>query len=269
MGPLGVGVYRWRARGVTLATGGARVGGWHTGPATTFQTPMPRLRIAALALLSLATGLAAAEPVRRVEIYVQPYYASPARPDGHPEVHVGDAFDTLLASNARADILKVRDLVEAKPDFVSPMTLMVLAIRLYDVGLRDDAVFWFYVAKGRYISLLGVVDEDALGGAPDAIRAFASLAGPVINSYAFCDVDRQLAANDKAWQWVAAHPYMTAFSPQLPAKAGDRAANLKKGVDGLQGMADKARAQLSDPAFRKDFEARREAKGVPADYCWK
>ena len=30
------------------------------------------------------------------------------------------------------------------------MTMMVLAIRLYDVGLRDDAVFWFYAAKDRY-----------------------------------------------------------------------------------------------------------------------
>jgi hypothetical protein len=29
------------------------------------------------------------------------------------------------------------------------MTMMVLAIRLYDAGLRDDAVFWFYVAKDR------------------------------------------------------------------------------------------------------------------------
>ena len=200
---------------------------------------MPRLsvRLAALALAALAAGLAAAEPVRRVEIYVQPYYASATQPDGHPQVHVGDAFDALLASNDPADIRKARDLVQAKPDFVSPMTLMVLAIRLYDVGLRDDAVFWFYVAKDRYVSLLGVVDEDALGGAPDAVRAFASLAGPVINSYAFCDVDRQLATNDKAWQWVAAHPYLTAFSPQLSARPGDRAANL--------------------------------AKGVPADFCWK
>jgi hypothetical protein len=207
--------------------------------------------------------------VRRVEIYVQPYYVSAAKADGHPEVHVGDAFDALLASNDAADIRKARDLVEAKPDFVSPMTLMVLAIRLYDVGLRDDAVFWFYVAKDRYVSLLGVVDEDALGGAPDAVRSFASLAGPVINSYAFCDVDRQLATNDKAWQWVAAHPYLTAFSPAIPGKPGDRAANLKKATDGLKASADKARAQLSDPAFLKDFQAKREARGVPADFCWK
>ena len=41
------------------------------------------------------------------------------------------------------------------------MTMMVLAIRLYDVGLRDDAVFWFYVARARYITLEDVLDVSA------------------------------------------------------------------------------------------------------------
>ena len=58
------------------------------------------------------------------------------------------------------------------------MTLMVLAIRLYDVGPRDDAVFWFYAAKDRYISLLGAIDENALGSAPDAVRSFADARRP-------------------------------------------------------------------------------------------
>jgi hypothetical protein len=34
------------------------------------------------------------------------------------------------------------------------MTLMVPAILHYDVGLRDKAVFWFYLAKDRYRSSL-------------------------------------------------------------------------------------------------------------------
>ena len=38
-------------------------------------------------------------------------------------------------------------MIVAKPQVVTPMTMMVLAIRLYDVGLRDDAVFWFYASR--------------------------------------------------------------------------------------------------------------------------
>lgn len=37
----------------------------------------------------------------------------------------------------------MRDLILVKPKTVTPMGKMVLAIRLYDVGLRDDAVFCF------------------------------------------------------------------------------------------------------------------------------
>ena len=53
------------------------------------------------------------------------------------------------------------------------MTMMVLAIRLYDVGLRDDAVFWFYVAKDRTIVLSDVlnVKTPQLAQADDERRA--------------------------------------------------------------------------------------------------
>ena len=70
------------------------------------------------------------------------------------------------------------------------MAMMVLAIRLYDVGLRDDAVFWFYAAKERYIVMSEVLDvkTQTLAQADDAMRSFASLAGPIINGYAFCDL---------------------------------------------------------------------------------
>ena len=58
-------------------------------------------------------------------------------------------YNDLLSSSRREDILATRDLIVAAPKLVTPMTLMVLAIRLYDVGLRDDAVFWFYAAKDQ------------------------------------------------------------------------------------------------------------------------
>ena len=152
--------------------------------------------IAAMVLM-LATPGGAAEPVTRIDVYVTPYFAAAEAPDGTPTVAVGETFNALLASNRREDILAARDLVDRQPDKVTPMTMMVLAIRLYDVGLRDDAVFWFYAAKGRYITLASVIDIDAAGLAEvnAAMGAFVQLAGPVINGYAFCDVDRQQAAH--------------------------------------------------------------------------
>ena len=80
-------------------------------------------------------------PVKHIGVYVLPYYQSADAPSGHPRVAVAQAFDAQLASNKQDDIVAVRDAIQTQPQRITPMTLMVLAIRLYDVGLRDDAVF--------------------------------------------------------------------------------------------------------------------------------
>ena len=114
--------------------------------------------LAVAVLLTLPCAATAAEPVRYVPMYVEPFYRSAATPDGRPQVAVGKQYNDLLSLTKREDILAARDLIVAKPNLVTPMTLMVLAIRFYDVGLRDEAVFWFYAAKDRYIVMSEVLD---------------------------------------------------------------------------------------------------------------
>jgi len=144
-------------------------------------------------LLAIPCGAFAAEPVRQVGITVQPFYESARTPGAQPQVRVGKQYDALLSSSRREDIFAARDLIVASPKLVTPMTLMVLAIRLYDVGLRDEAVFWFYAAKDRFIVMSDVLDVKTpqLAQADQAVRNFATLAGPVINGYAFCDLAKQ------------------------------------------------------------------------------
>ena len=172
------------------------------------------LRLAWAAAVLVWPGAAiAAEPVRHIGIYVQPFYEAAPTPGGKPQVAVGKQYNDLLSSNRREDILAARDLVQAKPALVTPMTMMVLAIRLYDVGLRDDAVFWFYVARERYIVMSEVLDvkTQTLAQADDEMRSFATLAGPIINGYAFCDLAKQTEHHAKAVQWVENNPYEVMF----------------------------------------------------------
>ena len=122
-----------------------------------------RRTIAAFALALLPLSAIAAEPVKSIDLYVQPYYNSAKGPGGKPQVAVGKTFDRLLSSSRREDIVAAEDLVRLKPQLITPMTMMVLAIRLYDVGLRDDSVFWFYAAKDRYLALANVIDVEAAG----------------------------------------------------------------------------------------------------------
>ncbi|MGA9084071.1 MAG: hypothetical protein WB390_16595, partial [Pseudolabrys sp.] len=87
--------------------------------------------------------------------------------------------------------------------------------------------FWFYVAKERYIVMSEVLDvkTQTLAQADDAIRSFATLAGPIINGYAFCDLAKQIEYHAKAVQWVENNPYEVMFMVRAPALPGDRADN--------------------------------------------
>ena len=221
-------------------------------------------------LLALPLGAQASEPVRSVDIYVQPFYEAAKTPGAAPKVAVGRSFNDLLASSRREDILKVRDMIAGDPKLTTPMTMMVLAIRLYDVELRDDAVFWFYAAKDRFIALSEVLDVPAAGltQAEDAVKAFATLAGPVINGYAFCDLAKQKALRAKSLEWLENNPYEAIFMSRLAAKPGDRGANLKLAVQSIRAAAEKERAYFDDPKHVAEFLATRKKNDMDAKFCW-
>ena len=73
----------------------------------------------------------------------------------------------------------------------------VAAIRLYDLGFRNESIYWFYSAQYRGRLFASLVDREKMGsiGAPgfelvQAANAFQQLVGPYINGYAFGDIDR-------------------------------------------------------------------------------
>lgn len=226
--------------------------------------------IAAVLVLQ-SVGAFAAEPVRHIAIYVQPYYQAADRADQPPQVAIGAGLSGLLASTRRQDIVAARDRIVAEPKLVTPMTMMVLAIRLYDVGLRDDAVFWFYVAKDRFITLSQVLDVErsGLSQVEDAVRSFATLAGPVINGYAFCDLARQKELRAKALAWVEQNPYQAIFMDRFTAKPGDRTENLARAIRAAHESMEKEQAYLADPKHVADFQATRSRNEAHVKFCWK
>lgn len=225
-----------------------------------------------IAALHVLPGRAfAAEPVRHIGIYVEPFYRSAQTPGGTPQVAVGIKYNALLASNKREDILAARDAVLADPALVTPMTMMALAIRFYDVGLRDEAVFWFYVAKDRYIVMSEVLDTKTqlLAQADDAMKSFATLAGPFINGYAFCDIGRQKEQHAKAVDWVEQNPYRVMFMERAPALPGDRAANHKRAIANAKERAAKESAYFADAKNVESFKAARKQNEADDKFCWK
>ena len=229
----------------------------------------------AVAAAVIATGFGpparAAEPVKRIGIYVQPYYEAARDPSGSPRVAVHKSLDVLLSSNERNDIVSARDAVAANTRTITPMTMMVLAIRLYDVGLRDQSVFWFYAAKDRYGAMTEVIDGAAAGlsEVDAAMKSFAVLAGPIINGYAFCDLANQKKLRAEALAWVENNPYETMFLERIAGKPGDRHANLKRAIEDAKAAAAKERAYFDDPKSLAAFYEARTNNAMEAKYCWK
>ena len=223
-----------------------------------------------LAALCLSIGSAAANDgkVRSVDIYVTPYYSANA---GKAEfVKVYDKIDDLLKSGKVKDFKKTEKIVQDAPQMVSPITLFVLSARAYDLGLRDDAVFWFYVAKNRAILLRGVIDMEGekFTDVVAAIGAFMKLVGDVVNPYAFCDIKKQQEIADKALEWTKKNAYEAMFSPEFSSPHEDRKAALAKGIEKLESRNKKEKDYFLDKDNLAKFKAMRKQNGTDEKFCF-
>ena len=233
-----------------------------------------RNRLILIALLGAARGALcapAAEPVRQLGVYIPPYYAAGATFAEAPKVAVDPAWDAMLASTDPAAIRKARDAIAAHPDLVTPETLMVLAIRLYDTGQRDDAVFWYYAGRDRFLTMEAVLDMRSLRLARQAatVDSFVDALGRAIDGYAFCDLDRHQEREDRAIAWVAAHPYKVLGYSDLPAQSEDRNATLANAVNKLREASAHNAELLSHPEMRAQLAEARAKSQADARFCWK
>src|SRR5579863_4526693 len=125
----------------------------------------------------------------RIDGYVTPYYDSVG-----PVIKVGTYSPGLASKNPQEFVATI---LHMKKELVrlNFAEAYVAAIRLYDLGYRKEATYWFYTAqyKGRQFALLA--DQQKLGRIGDpgfelyhAQEAFFEVVGPSINGYAFGDL---------------------------------------------------------------------------------
>lgn len=136
------------------------------------QTPMP---------------MKASEPMT---IAVTPFYDSTG-----PQVNVGDFSQQLGDSDLKALNTLAREMAKQK-ETLTPEQMYVLSIRFYDLGDKDEAVYWYYEAqfRARLFQLAIEPVQMVRVGEPTfelstAYDSFQKLAGEFINGYAGCDMD--------------------------------------------------------------------------------
>jgi len=205
---------------------------------------------------------ALADDPGRIDAYVTPYYNSSG-----PIVKAGTYSAGLAAGGERF----VNTIFDMKRHWrrLTFVQLYVAAIRLYDLGYRDESVYWFYQAQyqGRLFALL--LDTKAMGniGSPGfelyhAQDAFFTLAGPDVNAYAFGNIDALVRTIVQTQSLNQTAPDMQAIYPGIrfipKAQWAKRNDDLSAGLGKLAGTL----------AGQKDQIARdREENGTAARFA--
>ena len=212
-----------------------------------------------IVLVSARSALAA-DP-GRIDAYVTPYY----NPSG-PVVNVGN-YSGGLASKNPAEFVATITRMKKQWRRLDFMELYVGAIRLYDLGYRKEATYWFYTAqyKGRQFALLA--DRERLGSMGDpgfelyqAQNAFFELVGPGINGYAFGDIDsvvsimRRVQSENRTVADLASIYPRVAFTDK---KEWQRAnAGLNAGLGRLASQTSDQKAEIAQQRLQNGTQAR-------------
>jgi hypothetical protein len=195
-------------------------------------------------------------------IYVTPYYDSEGL-----KINVGK-FSWALAATDGAAIRKTAAEMKAEWETLTAEAMFVLAIRLYDLGLKDEAVYWFYSAQYRAMLFTRLLDPAVVGslGSPpfelkQAYGSFHQLAGEYINGYAFGDPEK-LARTVAAVQTEGKKlpPLKTIYPGVIfldEARWGGINSDLNSGMDSMLDMLKNSATEI---------KAQRKASGIEGRY---
>ena len=226
---------------------------------------MNKLAFALVAINFVSFALKAAQPEvnpSHIDVYVTPYYDSKG-----PAIKVG-RFSSGLASAREDDFLTT--IAEMKKDWdrLTFPEVYVGAIRLYDLGYRKEAVYWFYSAqyRGRQFGVL--LDQTKMGsiGSPGfellhAQNAFYQLVGTYINGYAFGDTDGLVKIVEKVQKegrripdLQAAYPGVTFRSKsEWTAANADLADGMNQLISKLKEKKDEIKRQRIERGIEEKF----------------
>lgn len=220
-------------------------------------------------MASISLAFAAAVPVaiasqsEPIGVYVTPFYNSEG-----PQVSVG-TFSQDLAAADEESIRHVTDAMEQKAASLPVVAMYVAAIRLYDLGHRDEAVHWFYAAQYRARLFQAVLDQSRIGGIGSrafelvsAHNAFYQLVGPYMNGYAGCDKDKWLEVLESVQIKNTAAPAFATIYPSV-AFIPEGQWDLKNSevAVGLDKLAEYIKSNWSE------FEAQRAENNMEAKFC--
>ena len=209
-----------------------------------------------LFLIVLLAGCNAKEGSKeQINIYVSPFY------DSTPlQINVGE-YSNRLKSDSPVKMLRLADELKEKIDEVNALTLYVLSIRLYNLGEKDESVYWFYTAQFRARVMLDMAVGLDPTGAPAALGAFQDLTGRWINGYAFGDPDKAFSILEQVIKDVQHMKYIKKAYPGYDFRPeSEQAEVVSEQIKGLRKMIE----YMSEN--KEDILRQRKENGIEGKY---
>jgi hypothetical protein len=197
-----------------------------------------------------------------IRMYVTPYYDSEGL-----QVNVGK-FSKELASMTKASAQKTQQSLKSAWGTLSPETMYVAAIRLYDLGLKDDSAYWFYSAQYRAILFRRLLDPAKIGEIgskafelQQAYAAFHQLAGEYINGYAWGEPLKLAATVSEVQREGKTLPDVKTIYPDVFFADRSQWSKVNEEVNsGMTGLIDTMKNNGDE------IKAKRKAAGIEGKY---
>lgn len=174
-------------------------------------------------------------------VYVEPYYNS-----GPFKINVGE-YSARLATDSQADLRSLAEEIKNRVDEVNIETLYVLAIRMYDSGMKDEAAYWYYTAQFRGNVFLAMEDAIQMSELGHALGAFRQLSGEWINGYAHGDPDKLVETLEQVVKDAENMGYVGNAYPERAFKSREeQAVHVQEQIDGVTGFMEYIRANKDE-----------------------
>lgn len=182
------------------------------------------------------------KPIERSQQKYIPVDVIPLYTSDPLKVSVGPYSEKLM-SNTPAEMKRLADEIKQTIDRTNIETLFVLAIRLYDLNLKDDAAYWYYTAQYRK-SLFAYMLSDKRESLDNpgfelftTLESLSKLSGVYINGYSFGDPDKLITTLEQVQADNHSMGYIGHIYPQLrflsPMAQGDIIKTQEEGMADL------------------------------------
>jgi hypothetical protein len=109
-----------------------------------------------------------------------------------------------LLTNDITKMIALENRISVGIDSCDIESIYFLSIRLYDLGKKDDAFYWFHTAKARALIFMNMLDPRKIGGMgspafelEQLFGAINELVGEYMNGYGFNDVNKGVVVFEK------------------------------------------------------------------------